>query len=173
MATAPDPARPGPVAAVRTGLIAAVALVLGLFAGALVVGLLAETDPPVAARADGPAAGEVPGGDLPEGGASAGFVVNGPCLGAVNAAQDAYLVMDDLGAAAAALDAARLDEVVRRLQPLQARLQDDLDACRVSTELAGGQPRPAGAPASPTGQGDATTTDDATPTDDPEPTGGG
>ena len=162
MATATDPTPPGPIAAVRTGLIAAVALVLGLFAGGLVVGLLVEPAPPVAADIARPGDDGVPGGDLPEGGASAGFLVNGPCLGAVNAAQDAYLVMDDLGQAAAALDAAQLDVVVRRLQPLQNRLEDDLDACRVTTEIAGGQPLPSGNPPAP-----AEGTDPADGTEDP------
>lgn len=130
----------GPLAAVRTGLVAAAALVVGLFAGAMAVGVLAEPAPAVAGNdAGGELPGGVPGGDLPDGGASAAFRVNAPCIGAVNSAQDAYLVMDDLGEAAAALDAARLDEVVRRLQPLQARLQQNLDACEVTPE-AGGDP---------------------------------
>ncbi|WP_324277669.1 hypothetical protein [Blastococcus brunescens] len=58
--------------------------------------------------------------------------MNGACLGAFNAAEDAYGTMDELGQAAAALDAAQLDELVRRLQPLQRQLEADLAACRVT-----------------------------------------
>ena len=89
------------------------------------------------------------------------FQVNAPCLRAFNAAQDAYATMDDLGQAAAALDAAQLDEVVRRLQPLQQQLETELAACRVtavddpsdeeSSPGATTSPRPTAATPSPTG----------------------
>jgi hypothetical protein len=65
--------------------------------------------------------------------------VNAACLRAINAAQDIADSVDDLGAAAAALDAARLDEVVRRLQPLQQRLQESSADCEVSGSSTGGR----------------------------------
>lgn len=131
--SAPEvPPRRGPVAGFRTGLVVAVVFLLGLTLGAVAVGLLGDSaPPPTAIQADaGPEGRGLIAADLdPEAGP---FQVNGACLGAFNAAQDAYATIDDLGQAASALDAAQLDEVVRRLQPLQQQLEDDLAACRVT-----------------------------------------
>lgn len=131
--SAPEaPPRHGPVAGFRTGLVVAVVFILGLALGAVAVGLLSDSAPPPTAEQvdDGQADGGLIVGDLdPDAGP---FQVNAPCLGAFNAAQDAYGTMDELGQAAGALDAAQLDEVVRRLQPLQRQLEADLDACRVT-----------------------------------------
>ncbi|MCV2490369.1 hypothetical protein OF117_13455 [Geodermatophilus sp. YIM 151500] len=166
---APPAARGRGLGPVRAGLLAAVVFVAGLVAGGLAVGLLSAGPVVVEAGPGGAGEGGVPGGALPPEGASAQFVVNGPCLGAVNAAQDTFLVLDDLGRAAADLDAAALDEVVRRLIPLQDRLETGLDACRVSTEVgpgaappsdvAPGRPLPTDTPATDT---PATGTDDDT-----------
>jgi hypothetical protein len=118
-------------AGVRVGLVMAAVFVLGLTFGAVAVGLLSgSTPPPVAATSDGAAGGGVTVGPFPRTGGE--FRVNAACLGAVNAAQDAYSAIDELSEAAAALDAARLDEVVRRLQPLQPQLEEDLGACEVT-----------------------------------------
>ncbi|SFF47810.1 hypothetical protein [Blastococcus tunisiensis] len=129
--TADVPGRPGPVAGFRTGLVVAVVFVLGLALGAVAVGLLGDTTPPAVSdqAGEGPSDGGLVIGDLdPDDGP---FQVNGACLGAVNALQDGYATMDELGRAATALDAAQLDEVVRRLQPLQRQLEADVAACRV------------------------------------------
>jgi hypothetical protein len=126
------PPHRGPVAGLRTGLVIAAVFVLGLTLGAMVVGLL--SDAATLPTADQAAAdlqdGNLVGSDLDPG--AGPFEVNGACLGAVNAAQDAYATMDELGQAAAGLDAAQLDEVVRRLQPLQQQLEEDVAACRVT-----------------------------------------
>jgi hypothetical protein len=145
-------------AGVRVGLVMAAVLVLGLTLGAVAVGLLSGSDPPpTAAEPGGAADGGLTVGPFPRTGGE--FRVNAACLGAINAAQDAFAAIDELSEAAAALDAARLDEVVRRLQPLQPQLEEDLAACEV-TPLAdasvGGSPpapptEPAPTPASPTG----------------------
>ncbi len=151
MAQAPSPGRraerPGRA---WSGWLAAGTFVVGLVAGALLVGLLGQ-DPPVAPTAqEAPATGAAPGGvptataDPTDGGR-----VNAACLRAINAAQDIAAVVDDLGAAAAALDAARLDEVVRRLQPLQQRLEQNTADCQVARS-ATDEPGPTSPPASPT-----------------------
>lgn len=113
-------------------------LVIGLFLGALIVGLLSagSTTP---AAGPGPAALAPPVQTPPTGTAPAGstdlnnFTVNDACLRAVNAAQDAYTALTDIGEAGEQFNAARLDEIVRRLQPLQTSLQANLTACRVTT----------------------------------------
>ena len=58
-------------------------------------------------------------------------VVNQACLRALNVAQDTLTAGAALGEAASGLDPAQLDEAVRRLQPLQSRLDVDLAECRV------------------------------------------
>lgn len=126
------PARRGPAAGFRAGLVVAAVFILGLTLGAVAVGLLSDSAPPP--TADQAAAAAEDGGlivaDLdPEAGP---FQVNAACLRAFNAAQDAYATFDELGQAAAALDAAQLDEVIRRLQPLQQQLETGTAACRVT-----------------------------------------
>ena len=127
--------------------------VLGLAAGVLLAGLLGQ-DPPVPTTAQGTGEATPTAPDEPTG----GLEVDPACLRALNAAQDIAGTVDDLGAAAAALDAAQLDEVVRRLQPLQERLEVNTAACEatasVPTESAPATPTAPGsttAPASPTG----------------------
>ena len=158
-ATGPAPEDTGPDAAgsrlapLRTGLVAGVALVLGLAVGAVVAGL-ASADPVVVRTSEGPVAGDAATGPtLPAEDTAAQFVVSGACLSAVNAAQDTLLLVDDIGQGAADLDAAALDETVRRLMPLQTRLQSGLDACQVAVEVTGGGggTEESGAPTPPTG----------------------
>jgi hypothetical protein len=141
------PERPG---SAWSRWLAAGTFVVGLVTGALLVGLLGQ-DPPVAptvqqARPTDAEPGSSPTG-LPDG--TDGTRVNTACLRAINAAQDIAAVVDDLGAAAAALDAARLDEVIRQLQPLQERLQENSADCEVTGPPTGAQ-EPASPSASPT-----------------------
>ena len=144
-------AAPSRLAPVRTGFVAAVVFVVGLAVGAVLAGFLAA-DPVVVRAAEGPVPGDAATGpSLPAEDAAAQFVVSGACLSAVNAAQDTLLLVDDVDRGAAELDAAALDETVRRLMPLQTRLQTGLEACRVATEGPSAPPAPSsGAPASPT-----------------------
>ena len=158
----PDPGR-SPLAPVRTGFVAAVVFVVGLAIGAVVAGLLGA-DPVVVRVSEGPVAGDAATGPtLPAGDAAAQFVVSGACLSAVNAAQDTLLLVDDVGRGAADLDAAALDETVRRLMPLQTRLQSGLEACRVATEISGGG---TGEPTDPSGTPTPSSDAPAPPTGD-------
>lgn len=119
--------------------------VLGLFVGGIVVGLasggsseeVAAPAPTSAAPADSPA---------PAAGATGQVAVNASCLRAVNDAQDTYTAVNDLADAASTLNAARLDDIVRRLQPLQRRLEQDLRDCQVTTRLPDGSVRSGPAP---------------------------
>lgn len=122
---------------------AAGALVIGLFAGGIIVGLLSNgSSTSAAGSSTGGSAPSVSGSPRstasPSSGATAQVNVNDACLRAVNAAQDAYTALNQVGDAARQLNATRLDEIIRRLQPLQSRLRDDVRACRVVTRLPDG-----------------------------------
>ncbi|MGY1669124.1 hypothetical protein [Geodermatophilus sp. SYSU D00710] len=133
------------------GWLSAGTFVLGLLAGVLLVGLLGQ-DPPPAPRSGSAPASEAGDPTAVTAGPTGRVEVNAACLRAFNAAQDIAAAVEDLGAAAAALDAAQLDEVIRRLQPLQARLQENTAACESTgsapTDAASPSPTPS-APASP------------------------
>lgn len=143
----PADSGPGPGRAVRWWLAAAT-FVVGVFVGGLLVGLLSEGSAPVPIAAqDAPGTDDaVPLPEAPATGETAEVVVNAACLRAVNGAQDVVAVIDDLGEAVSEFNAARLDEVVRRLQPLQGRLSADIAGCQVVSEVQEATP-----PATPTG----------------------
>ncbi len=124
---------------------AGLAFVVGLVAGAVLVGLLSGGATPTAdATADaaptgdaGPTAPsgaeESPGGAA--GGATGKVTVNASCLRTINAAQDVFQAVQDLGEALTGFNASRLDEIVRELQPLQKRLRTNLEGCDVATDI--------------------------------------
>ncbi|GGL92958.1 hypothetical protein [Nakamurella endophytica] len=122
--------------------LAAATFVLGLVVGAVVVGLLSEGSPaPVATPATtspsavSPSTSAMP---APSSGATAEVSVNDACLRAINEAQDAYALVQDVADAVRSLNASRLDDIIRRLQPLQQNLRNDVTACRVTTRLPNG-----------------------------------
>ena len=117
------------------------AFVVGMFAGAVTLGLLREDPPPVPAP-ESSAGADASGGSASDGGsaspgASAEFTVNEACLRVVNGTQDLVDVIGDVGDAAADLDIAGLNQAIRRLQPLERSLRDDLDGCETDTTLPG------------------------------------
>lgn len=114
-----------------TGWLAAGAFVLGLVAGVLLLGLIGQ-DPPTGPVAQAAPASEPVGPGAGTAGESGRIEVNAACLRAINAAEDIAAAVEDLGTAASVLDAAQLDEVIRRLQPLQDRLQQNTAACEVT-----------------------------------------
>ncbi len=115
---------------------AGVAFVVGLLAGALLVGLLSGGGTVIPAGTGDAAATTAPGGaDASPADPAGEVVVNAACLRTVNAAQDVFDVVDDLGEALSELNAGRLDQIVRQLQPLQDRLQVNLAECNVAAEI--------------------------------------
>lgn len=124
--------------------------VLGFLAGVVTLGLVSESPPAVSAAAADPEA--EPREPSTPAGATAEIRVNEACLRAINAARDIATAVEDLGTAAAALDAAQLDEAIRRLQPLQDRLEANSATCETtgtaSEEEAGAT---SSSPATPTG----------------------
>lgn len=123
--------------------LAAVTFVVGLLVGGVLVGIVAVRSTQVPAASGDPAMASSPASSpaaasSPSAAASAEVQVNQACLRSINAAQDVYQQLGDLGDAARNLDAARLDEVIQNLQPLQQRLRDNLPACQVTTRLPDG-----------------------------------
>jgi hypothetical protein len=135
----------GPVAGVARSRwwVTAIIFVLGVVVGVVGVGLLSFQTPDFAAGTGGPAR------PAPSGRASvevaARAEVNAACLRVINDAQDAYRALQGVGQAASQVDLQRLDDIVRQLQPVESRLQDDLPGCEVDTSV--GQPSAAPPPA--------------------------
>lgn len=126
----------------RWWVAVAVAFLLGSASGAGAVALLdpdATEDPTVTA----PAATPTLASPLPTVDASAEAQVNAACLRVINEAQQVHGIISGVGTVSADVDLRRLDEMVRRLQPLEPLLQRDLQACKVDTKAGLG-------PASPT-----------------------
>ncbi len=72
--------------------------------------------------------------------ASGQVTVNQACLDAVAGAQAAYAAINDIAEAARDLNAGRLDEIVRSLQPMQAALTDDIQGCNITATLPADMP---------------------------------
>ncbi len=117
--------------------VAAITFVGGALVGVVAVGLLSAGTPafgtaPGGAPAPSSGVNPGPGGGIP---LVAQAEVNAACLSVINEAQDTYTVLTDVGQAANDVDLQRLDDIVRRLQPIEARLGQDLPNCRVDTSL--------------------------------------
>jgi hypothetical protein len=117
--------------------IAGITFVVGFVFGVIAVGLL-NLSTPRFGSAGGPgstptAGGPTPGGSVP---VVAEARVNAACLAVINEAQDMYTVLTGLGQAVTDVDLQALDDIVRRLQPIEARLGRDLQACQVDTSVA-------------------------------------
>lgn len=126
----------------------------GLLVGVVLTGLLSGGArlPPTGGGTGAPTSSDAA---TPTTAAATGeLVVNGACLRAINAAQDMLDVVRDLGEALSEFNAARLDEIVRRLQPLQQRLDENSAECEVEGRvptgaLSGGATSPS--PSGPSG----------------------
>lgn len=131
--------------------LAAGAFVVGVLVGAVLVGLLSEGSPVPAAGSGEPLAPSTSNVASSPGtsGATVEIMVTEACLSALSAAEDAYSTIDEIVDAVRELSVTRLDEIIRRLQPLQSRLRDDIDDCRVITRLPGGAIVSSGASNSP------------------------
>jgi hypothetical protein len=126
----------------------------GVVAGILVVGLLGWGTPDFGSGAGSNGAGgpggrqdPTPSSPVP---ATARALVNSACLRVINEAQDVYSILSQVDEAVTDVDLQVLDDLVRRLQPVESRLERDLAECDVDTEVTGGgSPTPEPSPASP------------------------
>lgn len=149
------------------------AFVVGLLAGVLVVGLLDVGTPDfVSAQGAGRSASPRPSASVEIGSLAQ---VNAACLRVINEAQDVYGALSGLDDAVDEVNLQALDEIVRRLQPVEPRLARDLQDCQVSvqpsTAPGGGAtpvvPPPATGAASPTAEASPVVPPPAEPATDP------
>ena len=118
--------------------VAGITFVVGFVFGVIAVGLLSFTKPEFGAQAGlgggtgATAPAPSPGGTVP---VVAEARVNAACLAVINEAQDLHAVLTGLDEAVVDVDLQALDGIVRRLQPIEARLGRDLQACEVDTEV--------------------------------------
>lgn len=128
-------------------LLAAGTLALGLFFG-YIVGRGGRT---VQETGSGPVAYSTPAAPasgastastaatVPDQPVAAGASVNAACLRVINEAQSVHVILSGLDEAARQNDFRELDNIVRRLQPIQPLLQRDLAECQIDTTVAQGQ----------------------------------
>ena len=134
----PKPPAPAPPSAARrerarkwlaaAAIFAAGALTVGLPVGLLSGGSPPRRGPEPSAAATGPSAS----------GAAGQVTVNTSCIEAIHDAQTVRAQLNKLGQAAQQLNFGQLDQVVRKLEPIQNRLSADSRACRIVTQLPGG-----------------------------------
>jgi hypothetical protein len=114
--------------------IAVLTFVAGVAVGVLIVGFLTRSTPdPSAVQSPSPMTPSPTGGQPAPAAASA--QVNAACLRVINEAQDVATILSEVGPAITAVNLQQLDDIVRRLQSIQARLDDDLRDCKVDAQV--------------------------------------
>jgi hypothetical protein len=114
--------------------IAVLTFVAGVAVGVLIVGFLNKTTPDFSAAPSPSPTSPSPAGSqsVP---AAASAHVNAACLRVIDEAQDVATILSEVGPAITAVNLQQLDDVVRRLQSIQARLDDDLRDCKVDAQV--------------------------------------
>jgi hypothetical protein len=114
--------------------IAVLTFVAGVVVGILIVGYLDRSNPDFSSAPSAPPTSPSPAGsqDVPAG---ASAQVNAACLRVINEAQDVATILSEVGPAITAVNLQQLDDIVRRLQSIQARLDDDLRDCKVDAQV--------------------------------------
>lgn len=123
--------------------VLAATFVGGIVVGVIAVGLLSVGNPDFGTPSPTSSATPTTNSTIPVG---AQARVNAACLAVINEAQDTYVVLTDLGPAVQEVDLQQLDDIVRRLQPIETRLGQDLRDCRIDAGAVTSQP---GVPATP------------------------
>ena len=134
--------------------------VLGVAVGLVAIGLLSPATPDFGV---GPSASPSPSGTAEPSRVPLVAVaqVNEACLRVINDAQDLSSILTGVNELGPDVDLERIDRLVRRLQPVEPRLNRDLAECQVDTSVSR-TPSP-GASSSSSGSASASAT--------PEPTG--
>ena len=107
--------------------------VAGIAVGVLLVGLLNTTTPDFSAPQSAAPAAPSPAAPAPPG--EAGARVNAACVRVINEAQDVATILSEVGPALSAVNLQQLDDIVRRLQSIQGRMDDDLRNCKVEADV--------------------------------------
>lgn len=148
----PPPERGGRFRRATRWWLAAGTFVIGIVAGAIIAGLLSEgssvavTGSPAASAASSSSSASVAAAASAAASSSAQaepsktaqVIVSDECLRAINAAQDAYAAINQIADAVKNIDLSALDGIIRQLQPLQSRLQNDIKDCQVAVQLPNG-----------------------------------
>jgi hypothetical protein len=114
--------------------IALLTFVAGIVVGVLIVGFLNISTPDFpAVQSPAPISPSPAKGERVPAGANAR--VNAACLRVINEAQDISTILTEVGPAISAENLQQLDDIVRRLQSIQTRLEDDLRDCKVDAEV--------------------------------------
>jgi hypothetical protein len=116
------------------GLTFVAGLIIGVIVAAVLIGSTPEfgVDPTGSSSTDPSEDQQRVDGTVP---VTAQARVNAACLRVINEAQDVYRILSEVDEAARDVDFQQLDDIVRRLQPVQARLERDLQECRVDTSV--------------------------------------
>jgi hypothetical protein len=109
--------------------------VAGIAVGVLIVGLLDTSTPDFSALQSTAPTTPSPAGPPPP--SEAGARVNAACVRVINQAQDVATILSEVGPALSAVNLQQLDDIVRRLQSIQGRLDDDLRDCKVEADVSG------------------------------------
>jgi hypothetical protein len=114
--------------------IAVLTFMAGIAVGVLIVGFLYTSTPDISAVQSPSPVTPSPAGsqDVP---AAASAQVNAACLRVINEAQDVATILSEVGPAITAVNLQQLDDIVRRLQSIQARMDDDLRDCKVEAQV--------------------------------------
>jgi hypothetical protein len=116
--------------------IAALTFVAGIVIGVLIVGFLDSSTSDFSAAQSAPSTSPSPAAGQSEP-AAASAQVNAACLRVINHAQDVATILSEVGPAITAVNLQQLDDIVRRLQSIQTRLEVDLRDCKVNAEVSG------------------------------------
>ena len=116
--------------------IAALTFVAGIIIGVLIVGFLDWSSSDFSAAQSAPSTSPSPAVGQGEP-AAASAQVNAACLRVINHAQDISTILSEVGPAITAVNLQQLDDIVRRLQSIQTRLEVDLRDCKVNAQVSG------------------------------------
>jgi hypothetical protein len=116
--------------------IATLTFVAGVAIGVLIVGFLDRSTSDFPAPQSASSTSPSPVVDQGEP-AAASAQVNAACLRVINHAQDISTILSEVGPAITAVNLQQLDDIVRRLQSIQTRLEVDLRDCKVNAEVSG------------------------------------
>ena len=116
--------------------IAALTFIAGIVIGVLIVGFLDSSTSDFSAAQSAPSTSPSPAAGQSEP-AAASAQVNAACLRVINHAQDVATILSEVGPAITAVNLQQLDDIVRRLQSIQTRLEVDLRDCKVNAEVSG------------------------------------